>query len=56
MLTDKHMVVYVFLINNAWVFILKIFDSDIIGSGDSLWNSRFFYNKIFVVKVIMCPM
>lgn len=50
------MVVYAFLINNVRDYILKILDGDIIGSGDSLWDSRFFYNKIFVVKVIMCPM
>ncbi len=56
MVTNKHMVVYAFLINNVCDYLLKILDGDIIGSGDSLWDSRFFYNKIFVVKVIMCPM
>ncbi len=56
MVTNKHMVVYVFLIKIVRDYILKILEGDIIESGDSLWDSRFFYNKIFVVKVIMCPM
>ena len=42
MVANKHMVIYAFLINNVRDYILKILDDDIIGSGDSLWDSRFF--------------